>query len=561
MNEEPNQLEFYFKVLKRHALVLAVFFLIPLLIGAVFAAMQKPEFSSSITILVAKKDAPTYLNYNVKDALSSKEVWLKAIDNLSTTYDRNELSKSSLYVKTNKDNSINVTVSNPSKEIPMPLLTKVIENYKIKTDYSQVDDANQSLAQIEEQVRTVELILKNDYLEYNKLKQTSDLFKKAAELKQDIMITERKKNNALSGLSTEETEIKLRELDDTLALQKTELEIMKFEPEMQEINIIETRIETNKKKLEDLNKKRDTSFEKTLYLDIAPTKFVNVLQDATEPYEDRSNAGRTFQSGIFVSIILCSVLFFYFSKFNGKVEESEDLEKILSVPTLAKIPKIDHKTMNSLKENKEYSKSAVVEAYNALRTNLKFITKDAKTIAFVSPMAGAGKTSTVSNLSKVMSYAGDKVLVIDVDLRRSNLHKMFNIPRAPGLTDVLQGEAILKDAMHKVGENLYILPAGSEVDNPIKILSSEIMSKMVDMFRRNYDYVIFDSVPVLAVSDSEITASKADATVMVINAKKNRAPEIKDAKKYLDMSRAKLIGSVLNNVDLRKDTYYYSYYK
>jgi len=261
--------------------------------------------------------------------------------------------------------------------------------------------------------------------------------------------------------------------------------------------------------------------------------------------------------GLIASFLFSLLLYVLITQLNLKITDNEDLEKLLGVPILATIPKI-HSSMHKVKESKKYPKSAIVEAYRTLRTNIKFVSKEAKTIAFVSPMAGAGKTLTVSNLGLMMNNTNDKVILIDVDLRKSNLHKMFKIERVPGLTDVLLGESKLSEAIHKIDKNLYVLPAGSEVSNPLKLLGSEKMDALIKLFNKNYDYILFDSVPALAVSDAELIASKIDATIMIINASQTTRQETIDAKKCLDLSKANLIGTVFNNVDFKES--YYGYY-
>ncbi|MBU5485773.1 CpsD/CapB family tyrosine-protein kinase [Clostridium sp. MSJ-11] len=212
----------------------------------------------------------------------------------------------------------------------------------------------------------------------------------------------------------------------------------------------------------------------------------------------------------------------------------------------------------------EDPRSPIAEAYRTLRTNIQFSSFDKKiqSIVVTSSGPGEGKSTTSANLAIVMAQSGSKTILIDCDQRKSTVHKTFGLSNEIGISDLLVGKVDFKDAVQdsKV-ENLDILTAGTRPPNPSELLSSKKMKEFIDELREEYEYIIIDSPPIIAVTDAQLIASFTDGALLVISSGEvERAAAIK-AKELLDKVNAKIIGIVLNKLEVSEKGYYGYYYQ
>jgi capsular exopolysaccharide synthesis family protein len=182
-----------------------------------------------------------------------------------------------------------------------------------------------------------------------------------------------------------------------------------------------------------------------------------------------------------------------------------------------------------------------------------------RTILVTSANPAEGKSTTVSNLAIAFAQAGKKVLVVDTDLRKPNLHAEFDLKRSPGITDVLFNKSELKAVIQQtVVKNLDLLCCGTIPSNPSELLGSAAMKTFVDKSKEKYDMVFFDSPPLLAVTDSSILSTLVDGVIVVASAGQTRTDSFFRTIDSLEGIRANVLGVVLNNFDL--STAYSSYY-
>ncbi len=210
-------------------------------------------------------------------------------------------------------------------------------------------------------------------------------------------------------------------------------------------------------------------------------------------------------------------------------------------------------------------RSAASEAYRTLRTNIQFMTLDSltKSLLVVGAHPSCGKTTTVTNLGLTLAQAGSSVLMVDTDLRRPKLHKVFNCKNFFGLTTMLIEEDLnMNAARHKTHIfNLDVIPSGPVPPNPAELLASRKMSKALKDFQNRYDYVILDSPPMLNMADGSILAQMCDATILVIAYGETTREEAIKVHQQLQMAKANLIGVVINGIPPHLDPYgYYGYY-
>ena len=203
------------------------------------------------------------------------------------------------------------------------------------------------------------------------------------------------------------------------------------------------------------------------------------------------------------------------------------------------------------------------EAYRALRTRIKFsrLDKDMlKTILITSPISQEGKTTTSINLAGSFAHANYKTIIIDADLRKPRIHSVFNQKRYPGFTDYFFGQATFQEILRKSEvNNLFYITAGTIPPNPSEILSSTQMESFLEKLKNDFDYIIIDSPPVIAVTDSEIISSLVDGTLLVVSANNTEMELMEKAVQLLSHEHSSFIGVLLNNFTYRSG--YGSYYK
>ena len=209
------------------------------------------------------------------------------------------------------------------------------------------------------------------------------------------------------------------------------------------------------------------------------------------------------------------------------------------------------------------SRSSPAEAYRSLRTNLLFsdMSNPPKTIVVTSAGPQEGKSLTIVNLSVAMAQAGQNVLLVDADLRRPMLHRVFNVERSKGLSTVLAGELTIDETVVKTDiPNLSVLTSGALPSNPSEILGSLQMKELISQTREQYDIVLFDSAPTLTMADTPVLCSEVDGVLLIINAGNTTRKALGMTIEQLELVEARILGVVLNNVDFRRDRYYYYYY-
>lgn len=284
--------------------------------------------------------------------------------------------------------------------------------------------------------------------------------------------------------------------------------------------------------------------------------------------------------GVFIFVILKEIL-------NIKVANQEDLLKHYEIPLLGSIPHASGKanyargirnstvfkilaerfgyneTVNTTLNDE--SKFLVSESYKALRTNLRFSVRKegCKKILITSPAPEDGKSTTSINLSIVLSQAGNKVLLIDCDLRKGRTHHFFRAKSAPGLSDCLSNMNTTKEVIYTTPyNNLYSIPMGSIPPNPSELLGSRQMEALIKELESEYDYIILDTPPVNVVADSLSFIKNTDGAILVIREGKTSYPEIENVLMKYRYAKANILGFVLNGVSVKemginKSKYYY----
>ncbi|WP_035052217.1 CpsD/CapB family tyrosine-protein kinase [Carnobacterium pleistocenium] len=207
--------------------------------------------------------------------------------------------------------------------------------------------------------------------------------------------------------------------------------------------------------------------------------------------------------------------------------------------------------------------SVIAEQFRTIRTNIQFsmVDKNLKTLVITSAGPGAGKSTISANLAVTFAMQGKKVLIVDADMRKPTVHKTFSLPNRDGLTTLLtERDVEVKDIAHRLDtEGLSIITSGVIPPNPSELLASNRMDQLITEFEDLFDLIIFDMPPVIAVTDAQVMASKADGTIFVVNKDGADKEMVTKSKELLEKVKANVIGVVFNRVELKGDNYYYYY--
>lgn len=200
---------------------------------------------------------------------------------------------------------------------------------------------------------------------------------------------------------------------------------------------------------------------------------------------------------------------------------------------------------------------AVVESYKAIRTNLMFLLSQTRSHTFEisSSLPGEGKSSCAVNLAIAFSQLGNKILLIDADLRKPSIYRKLRLQNVKGLSSVLVGFCDFEEAVVKVNDNFDVLVSGPTPPNPSELLGSDQMSRLLDNVKDKYDYVIIDTPPINVVSDAVVLAPKTEGIVMLVQDRKTTHEQFKKAVSSLSFANVRLLGAVLNSSSDRSAKY------
>jgi capsular exopolysaccharide synthesis family protein len=267
--------------------------------------------------------------------------------------------------------------------------------------------------------------------------------------------------------------------------------------------------------------------------------------------------------GVIVGIFLACGIAILIEYLRDTMKSSEELEQLIGLPTLAVIGTIHAPDASRVLVTVEKPRSPIAEAYRLLRANIEIAAaadNPVRTLVVTSSGPSEGKSVTAANLAVAFAQSGKHVILVDADLRRPSLHKLFQVVNKRGVTTALLqgGHGMVSDHLSPTRiENLFLLPSGPLPPNPAELLGSQRMADYVKELSSQADMVIFDSPPVLAVADATLLARVCDAALFVVLAEATQGEAIKRAKIQLEQSGTQMLGVVLNRVSSSSSGYYY----
>ena len=293
-------------------------------------------------------------------------------------------------------------------------------------------------------------------------------------------------------------------------------------------------------------------------LELPKESTVEIIDEADLPIKAvRPNIPLNISLGVVVGLVLGVGLAFFIEYLDTSVKTIDDVERALGAAVLGVIPQ----NVGSLLEEGDESPHA--EAYRVLRTNILFAGRKSEkqtTFSVVSGGAGEGKTTTMFNLAVVFAQQGDRILIVDSDLRRPSMHRYLKVSNNIGLTNYLLGQVAIDEVIQTTElPSLHFIPSGKLPSSSMGILSSAKMKEFVAEMKSRYDYVFLDAPPIMGVSDASVLASMVDMCVLVVQYRKYPQLMTQRAKSMVTKVGGELVGVVLNNINISQDSYYYYY--
>ena len=307
------------------------------------------------------------------------------------------------------------------------------------------------------------------------------------------------------------------------------------------------------------------------------TSNIRLLDRATTPKgpispKVRINLLLALTFGLLAGILLALLI----ESLDTTVKSQSEVEALTGLPFLGILPSIQQPQNGAKRGNGAVDprtdlylhtnpKSSVAECARSIRTNLLFMLPDRPLTSLVVTSAGPreGKTTTAISMAIAMAQGGERVLLVDTDLRRPRIHRAFGVSGEVGFTGAMLGQATLADAV-KTTEvpNLWVLPCGKQPPNPAELLNTARFGALLDEMRAHYDRVILDSPPVVAVTDAAVLGARADGVLVVVKALQTAREGLRHTVRVLGDVGARVLGCVLNDLDLDNRSYgqYYYYY-
>ncbi|NOZ25086.1 MAG: polysaccharide biosynthesis tyrosine autokinase [Nitrospirae bacterium] len=281
----------------------------------------------------------------------------------------------------------------------------------------------------------------------------------------------------------------------------------------------------------------------------------------------KPNKKRNILLAVVVGLMSGMGLAFFFDYLDNSIKTPRDVEERLGLPIFGHIPLAPVEKSNRRSRDAgsalvtvDSTKSITAESFRSLRTNLQFAVLDrrGKIFHFTSAMQGEGKSTITANLGITLALMGSRTLIVDLDLRKPRVHRIFNISKEPGVTHLLAGKAdFRKILIPSEIEHLYMIPAGIIPPNPSELLSKQDLMNFLDEARQEFDYVLIDSPPVLPVTDAQLLGRLADATFIVIKLGETSFHAVEHAIKQLRSVNVNVAGTIINKI---KPTAGYGYY-
>lgn len=323
--------------------------------------------------------------------------------------------------------------------------------------------------------------------------------------------------------------------------------------------------------LDELERKRRVTEQ--LYLDMLQRQVAARIREGSEPGSAQiidtgrvpakpisPRPERTLPFALALGLALALGMTFFIEYLDDTVKTPDDVERRLGMTFLGVIP---YTQMERTLVPLEHPKSPAAEAYRTVRSNLKFtaLREFPKALLITSAGAGEGKTVTACNLAVVLAQAGHKVLLVDTDLRRPAMHRVFETDNTVGITSYLVGDRAFEEVVQRTETpNLFVVTSGPLPPNPSELLEMERMGEFLQEAKEFADVVLLDSPPAIVVTDAIVLAPRVDGVLLVAEFGRVTREALRQVRHLLDTAQARIVGVVLNKLKAEQGGYYYYYY-
>jgi len=313
-------------------------------------------------------------------------------------------------------------------------------------------------------------------------------------------------------------------------------------------------------------------FKETSLTEDMKTGNIRIVDRAEVPeYPIKPKKKLNILLAIIVSLLTGTGLAFFFEYLDNTIKVPEEVEKHLNIPFLGSTPLFSTKNKWNIRGDTSpeliafnYPKSTASESYRGIRTSILFSSAESvpQTILITGVGPQEGKTITTANLAVTMAQADSKIVILDCDMRRANVHKVFGTANDHGISNLLVGNSNMREAIHHTRiPNLDVIPCGPIPPNPSELLGSTRMKTLLNSLRKHYAHILIDSPPSIAVTDAVVLSKSVDGVILVIRAGYTAKEIIKSGITQFGAVGTHILGAVLNGVDMSRDRYHYQYYQ
>ena len=481
--------------------------------------------------------------HNIISLDEKENVTMQRLTDLNETLTKAEserMAKEALYKQTKDRNSDS--------------LPSILENKLIM-------DLKQAYIQLEAQYMKLSETYKPEYPEMVRLKQQMQAIQKRidGELAKIIAAI---KNDYESSLRKEAL---LRQ-----AFEEQKARVIEMKDKAIQYNILKREADTNKELYKGLLQRMKEAGVSAGIM-ASNIQVVDQAELPARPYKPNKQLNLLLAAvvGLFLGVGLA----FFLEYLDNTVKTPEDVEQLIRLPAFGMVPEISYERRRRVESGTSYPvelitfghpKSMLSEAYRNIRTSilLSFSERPPKSIAISSPNPAEGKTTTVINTAIALSQTGVQVLLIDADMRKPRIHKIFREENGAGLSNFLSGNAALDSVIKKSDiPNLYYIPSGPIPPNPSELIGSKLFKNMMESLGERFDHIVLDSPPVLGFADAIILSTSVEGVILVVSGGKTPRETLQRAKEVLHQVNAKILGVVINRIDIQRSDYGYYYYR
>lgn len=540
-------------------------------------ASPSPEMAATAANALAKEYIEQNLEYKF---LSTKEAsdWLGQ----QLAAERKKLEDSELALQRYRENGDAVALEDRQNIVVQRLADLNAAYTKARTDRFEKEALYNQLKNLETDraaVDTFPAILSNNFVQQLK-SQLADLQRQQAQMADRL--GEKHPDMVKQNLAIQSTEAKLStEIGKVVQSVRNEF----LSAQAQERSLAEA-LETQKADALSLNRKgieygvlrREAESNKQMYetlmqraketgisgeLKTSNIRIVDVAEVPRSPVWP--NKSRDLMLGLIGGLMAGVGLAFFVGTFDNRVNNPDEIKQFLSLSFLGLVPALSGK---ELQEGRaplltEAVPQNFAEAFRGIRTNVLFSSADegSRSVLVTSTQPFEGKTVVAANLALSLAQTGQRVLLVDADMRKPRQHELLNLAQDPGLSNLLVGKARANEAVRKSAmNNLWVMPAGPNPPNPAELLGSARFKELLKTLGAHFDWLVIDSPPVMAVTDASVIGHLTTGVVFVIGCEQVNRHTARTAVEQLLSTKATILGSVLNRVNVRKNPYYYAHY-